>query len=277
MGNSKRSVIWKTLMYIILITYAIITIIPFLWAISTSFKPLLEIVQGGMSFIPQNFTLENYKTVFVQEPLFPRWFFNSVFIAVTVVLCNLLFNSMAGYALARIAFTGSKFWFFLIVAVLMVPFQVTLIPSYLLLKWLGFLNAYEGLIVPAMVSATYIFMMRQFLLNFPREMEEAAFIDGLGRMGIFFRMVLPHAKPALAAQAIFIFLGSWNDFIRPLIIMSEKAMFTLPLGLATFRGQYISFTNLIMAASVIITIPALIIYICFNRFFVKGISFTGLK
>src|SRR5690606_17736567 len=150
-------------------------------------------------------------------------------------------------------------------------------PSYLLLIWLGLLNAYEGLIVPAMVSATYIFMMRQFLLNFPREMEEAAFIDGLGRMGIFFRMVLPHAKPALAAQAIFIFLGSWNDFIRPLIIMSEKAMFTLPLGLATFRGQYISFTNLIMAASVIITIPALIIYICFNRFFVKGISFTGLK
>ena len=138
----------KVLIYLILGLYACITLIPFIWAITTSFKTLPEIVQGGIHFIPKKFTLDNYSTVFVQEPLFLRWLFNSVFIAVTVVVFNLLLNSMAGYALARISFYGTKFWFFLILAVLMIPFQVTLIPSYLLLKWFGFLNEYQGLIVP---------------------------------------------------------------------------------------------------------------------------------
>lgn len=267
----------KIIIYGLLVTYGIITFIPFLWALSTSFKPLSEIVQGGISFIPQNPTLDNYKTVFVQEPLFPRWLFNSVFIAFTVTAINLLLNSMAGYALARISFTGSKFWFFLILAVLMIPMQVTIIPSYLILSWLGFLNSYQGIIVPSMVNATFIFMMRQFFLSFPQEMEEAAFIDGLGRWGIFFRLVLPLAKPALAAQAIFIFLGSWNNFLMPLIIMSDKEMFTLPIGLNTFKGQYISYWNYIMAASMMFTLPALMIYAYFNRFFIKGITFTGGK
>lgn len=267
----------KIIIYSLLIAYGIITFIPFLWALSTSFKPLSEIVQGGMNFIPQHPTLENYKTVFVQEPLFPRWLFNSVFIAFMVTAINLLLNSMAGYALARISFTGSKFWFFLILAVLMIPMQVTIIPSYLLLSWLGFLNSYQGIIVPSMVNATFIFMMRQFFLSFPQEMEEAAFIDGLGRWGIFFRLVMPLAKPALAAQAIFIFLGAWNNFLMPLIIMSDKEMFTLPIGLNSFKGQYISYWNYIMAASMIFTLPALMIYAYFNRFFIKGITFTGGK
>ncbi|TFE22853.1 carbohydrate ABC transporter permease [Cohnella luojiensis] len=267
----------KGFIYAILSIYALITLVPFLWAISTSFKPLAEIVQGGFSIIPKSFTLDNYKTVFAQEPLFPRWLMNSVLIAASVTLLNLLLNSMAGYALARITFFGSKFWFFLILAVLMIPFQVTLIPSYLLLKWFSLLNTYEGLIIPGMVNATYIFMMRQFFLGFPTEMEEAAFMDGMGRWGIFFKLVMPLAKPALAAQAIFIFLGAWNDFLRPLIIMSANEMFTLPLGLSTFRGEYISFTNLIMAASMMFTIPAMLLYIFFNRYFVRGITFTGTK
>lgn len=267
----------KATIYIILGFYAFLTVIPFVWALTTSFKPLSEIVQGGIHFIPKNFTFDNYKTVFVQEPLFPRWLFNSVFIAVSITLLNLLLNSMAGYALARISFIGSKFWFFVILAVLMIPAQVTLIPSYLLLKWFGFLNSYQGLIVPGMVSATFIFMMRQFFLSFPAEMEEAAFIDGMGRWGIFFRLLLPLAKPALAAQAIFVFLGAWNEFLKPLIIMSDNAMFTLPLGLSTFRGQYISYTNLIMAASMMFTLPALLLYVFFNRFIVRGITFTGGK
>ncbi|RCW50412.1 carbohydrate ABC transporter permease [Paenibacillus prosopidis] len=275
--NTTAKKWFKAVIYIILGFYALLTVIPFLWAITTSFKPLSEIVQGGLSFIPKNFTLDNYKTVFTQEPLFPRWFFNSVFIAVSITLLNLLLNSMAGYALARISFFGSKFLFFVILAVLMIPFQVTLIPSFLLLKELDFLNTYQGIIVPGMVNATYIFMMRQFFLSFPTEMEEAAFIDGMGRGGIFFRLVLPLAKPALAAQAVFIFLGAWNNFLGPLIIMSEKAMFTLPIGLSTFRGEYISYTNLIMAASMMFTVPALLLYIYFNRYFIKGITFTGGK
>ncbi|WP_079526147.1 carbohydrate ABC transporter permease [Halobacillus hunanensis] len=267
----------KTIVYSILILYAVITFIPFLWAILSSFKPLSEIVAADITFFPENFTFNNYLEVFSREPLFLRWMFNSIFITTCMVLLNIFFNSMAGYALARIRFAGRKFWFFLVLLVLMIPFQVTLIPSYLILKELGWLNTYQGLIVPGMVNATFIFMMRQFFINFPKELEEAAQMDGLSRFGTFFRIVMPLAKPALAAQAVFIFMASWNDFMRPLIIMSEEEMFTLTLGLNSFKGQYISFWNLIMAASALMTLPSLLIYAFFNRYFIKGVTFTGGK
>jgi len=267
----------KGLLYTILLLYAIITFVPFAWALSASFKPLSEIVAGGANFIPQKFTLENYRQIFFQEPLFGRWLFNSVVVAVSVTSFNLLFNSMAGYALARIRFPGNRFWFFLILAVLMVPSQITLIPSFLILRFLGWLDSYQGLIVPSIVNATFIFMMRQFFINFPKELEEAAALDGLGHLETFFEIVLPLAKPALAAQAIFVFMGSWNNFLTPLIILSNSEMFTLPLGLNTFKGQYISYWNYIMAASMVFTLPALAIYAFFNRYFIQGVTFTGGK
>ncbi|AST00182.1 ABC transporter permease [Geobacillus thermocatenulatus] len=273
----KKMGIGKLLLYAILITYAVITMIPFLWALSSSFKTLEEIVSGTMSFIPKKFTLDNYKQIFVEQELFPRWLLNSVVVAGTVTVLNLLFNSMAGYALARLQFPGRKPLFLIILAVLMIPAQVTMIPNYLILKQLGWLNSYQGMIVPTMVNATFIFMMRQFFINFPKELEEAAELDGLGRFGIFFRIVLPLARPALAAQAIFVFMGSWNDFMRPLIILSDPQLFTLPLGLNSFKGQYISYWNYIMAASMVFTLPVLVIYVFFNRYFIKGISFTGGK
>jgi multiple sugar transport system permease protein len=184
---------------------------------------------------------------------------------------------MAGYALARIPFPGNRLWFFLILAVLMIPVQITLIPTFLILKTLGWLNSYQGLIVPSVVNATFIFMMRQFFVNFPKELEEAAALDGLGYLETFFQIVLPLAKPALAAQTIFIFMGTWNNFLTPLIILSDSEMFTLPLGLNTFKGQYISYWNYIMAASMIFTLPALAIYAFFNRYFIQGATFTGSK
>ena len=267
----------KIILYAFLILYAIITFLPFAWALSASFKPLSEIVAGGINFIPQNFTLDNYKTIFTQQPLFGRWLLNSVLVAICITGLNLLFNSMAGYALARIRFPGNQFWFFLILAVLMVPGQVTLIPSFLILKYLGWLNSYQGLIVPGAVNATFIFMMRQFFINFPKELEEAAALDGLNRWETFLQIVLPLAKPALAAQTIFIFMGAWNNFLMPLLILSDQEMFTLPLGLNTFKGQYISYWNYIMAASMVFTLPALAIYAFFNRYFIKGVTFTGGK
>lgn len=267
----------KGILYTILIVYAIVTIIPFLWALSSSFKTLEEIVSGTINLIPKNFTLENYKTIFIEQELFPRWLFNSVFIAVSVTGLNLLFNSMAGYALARLSFPGKKALFIIILAVIMIPGQVTLIPNYLILKEIGWLNSYQGMIIPAMVNATFIFMMRQFFINFPKELEEAAEIDGLGKFGTFFRIVLPMATPALAAQAIFVFMGSWNDFMKPLIILSSPELYTLPLGLNSFKGQYISYWNYIMAASMVFTLPVLIIYAFFNKYFMKGVSFTGDK
>ena len=269
---------WLTgIFYAILILYSIVTFLPFAWALSASFKPLNEIVAGGMNFIPHNFTLDNYRNIFLATPLFGRWFFNSVFVAVCVTLLNLLFNSMAGYALARIQFLGNQLIFGLILAVLMIPGQVTLLPTYLVLKSLGWLNTYQGLIVPNVANATFIFMMRQFFISFPKELEEAAALDGLSRWDMFLQIVLPLAKPALAAQAIFIFMGAWNNFLMPLMILSDPEMFTLPLGLNTFKGQFISYWNYIMAASMVFTLPALAIYAFFNRYFISGVTFTGSK
>lgn len=273
----KKNGAGKVILYTILVLYAITTLIPFVWAVSSSFKTLEEIVQGTINFWPKDFTFDNYKQIFIQQEYFPRWLFNSLFIAVVGTILNLLFNSMAGYALARLSFPGKKSLFIIILAVLMIPAQVTMIPNFLILKTLGWLNTYQGMIVPSMINATFIFMMRQFFLNFPKELEEAASLDGLTRLGTFFRIVLPLAKPALAAQAIFVFMGFWNDFMRPLIVMSDVEMFTLPLGLNTFKGQFISYWNYIMAASMVFTMPVLILYAFFNRYFVKGITFTGEK
>uniref|UniRef100_A0A832H3C7 Carbohydrate ABC transporter permease n=1 Tax=Oscillatoriales cyanobacterium SpSt-402 TaxID=2282168 RepID=A0A832H3C7_9CYAN len=273
-----KAVRWTTgIFYLLLIGYAVITVVPFVWALSASFKPLAEIAAGGINFIPQDFTTDNYRTIFVQEPLFGRWLFNSAIAAVLVTLLNLFFNSMAGYALARIQFPGNQLWFFIILAALMIPGQITLLPKFLILKSVGWLNTYQGLVLPAAINATFIFMMRQFFLNFPKELEEAAALDGLGRFETFFRIVLPLAKPALAAQTIFVFMGSWNEFLLPLVIMSDPEMFTLPLGLNAFKGQYISYWNYIMAASIIFTLPALAIYAFFNRYFIQGVTFTGGK
>jgi multiple sugar transport system permease protein len=267
----------KILLYTSLLFYAIITFIPFAWALSASLKSLQEISEGAINFIPHHLTLDNYQKIFIQEPLFRRWLLNSLFVALCVTSCNLLFNSMGGYALARINFVGNRFWFLLILAVLMIPGQITLIPSYLILKTLGWLNSYQGLIIPNVVNATFIFMMRQFFLSFSKELEEAAALDGLSRWEIFLSIVLPLAKPALAAQAIFIFMGNWNNFLTPLIILSDPEMFTLPLGLNTFKRQYITYWNYIMAASMVLTLPALAIYAFFNRYFIQGVTFTGGK
>ncbi|BCB02640.1 carbohydrate ABC transporter permease [Bacillus sp. KH172YL63] len=275
--KSKKKTFGKRLLYIVLIGYAITTLIPFLWALSSSFKTLEEIISGTMNFIPKQFTLDNYKQIFIEQELFPRWLFNSLFIAVIGTALNIIFNSMAGYALARLSFPGKKALFVIILAVLMIPAQVTMIPNYLILKEIGWLNSYQGMIVPAMINATFIFMMRQFFINFPKELEEAAQIDGLNRFGIFFKVVLPLAKPALAAQAIFVFMGFWNNFMTPLIVMTDTEMYTLPLGLNTFKGQYVSYWNYIMAASMVFTLPVLLLYAFFNRYFIKGISFTGGK
>jgi multiple sugar transport system permease protein len=260
-----------------LILYAIATLIPFVWALSASFKPLGEIVSGSGNLLPQKFTLDNYQQIFLQEPLFLRWLFNSIAIACCVTGFNLLFNSMAGYALARLRFRGRDFLFVTILAVLAVPAQITLIPTFLILKLCGWLNSYQGAIVPSMVNATFIFMMRQFFVNFPPELEEAAALDGATPIQIFRRIVMPLAKPALAAQAVFVFMGSWNNFLLPMVILFDPEMFTLPLGLNAFKGQYISYWNYIMAASMVFTLPALIIYIFGNRYLIQNVTFTGGK
>jgi multiple sugar transport system permease protein len=274
---NKNLLNFKAIPLVILCLYSLITIIPFLWAVSASFKSLAEISADGLNFIPRSFTLDNYREVFGKEPLFGRWLLNSIIVAIAVTGSNLVFNSMAGYALARMNFPGNKFWFSVILLVLMIPSQLTLIPNFLILKLLGWLNSYQGLIIPNVVNATFIFMMRQFFLNFPKELEEAAALDGLSPAATFWQVVLPLAVPALIAQAIFIFMGSWNNFLMPLVIAFDRELFTLPLGLNAFKGQYITYWNYIMAASTILTLPALAIYAVGNRYFIQGVTFTGSK
>ncbi len=267
----------KVLAYTLLTIYAAITLIPFFWALSASFKPLGEIIHDQANFIPQHPTLENYQQIFQREPLFGRWVSNSLVIAVSTTLLNLVLNSMAGYALSRLKFLGNRGCFLLIIVVLAVPSQITLIPTFLILKAIGWLNSYQGMIVPTMVNATFIFMMRQFFCNFPRELEEAAALDGLNTLEIFQQIVLPLAQPALAVQAVLLFMGSWNNFLLPMIVLFDPEMFTLPLGLNTFKGEYISYWNYIMAAAMILTLPMLCVYACFNRYLIQGINFAGDK
>lgn len=273
----KREKLGKVVVYTILIVYAGITLYPFLWGLSASFKPYNEIVGGGLSLLSKNFTSDNYKYIMSVGSDFTKWFANSLTIAIIGTLLNILFNSMAGYALARISFPGKKQLFHIILAVMMVPGQILIIPNYLILKNLGMLNSFSAVIIPAAVNATYIFMMRQFFLNFPKEVEEAASLDGLTRTQTFFKIVLPMAKPSLATQAIFVFMGFWNEFMKPMLYLNDPNKYTLTLGLQMFQTQYVAQWNYIMAASMITISPILIMYMMFNKYFMEGVRIGGDK
>ena len=263
--------------YAILIIYAIITLIPFLWTVLSSFKTYAEIVGREFTFLPKTWTLGNYKYLLGSEPLFLRWIFNSVFIGLSVTFLNVLFNTMCGYALARLSFRGKSILLYVIILILAVPNQILMIPSYVILYNLGWIDDYKAMIIPSMINATYIFMMRQFFINFPKDVEEAAAIDGLNRFQILFFMAFPIAKPAIATQSILIFLGSGNDFMKPLLYLSSKENFTLTVGLKYFQTQYYTYWNYVMAAAVISVIPILILYIILNKYFMDGMRIGGDK
>ncbi len=267
----------KILLYGFLIIYSIITLYPFLWAISASFKPYAEIVSGSFSLFSKNFTSDNYIYIFTRDKNFMNWVINSVIVATIGTFINILFNSLAGYALARLEFPGRNFIFYLILALIMVPGQVLLIPNFLIISKLGLLNHLPSIILPMAANATYIFMMRQFFLNFPKSVEEAAAIDGLGRFQIFLRIALPIALPSVSTQGIFVFLAMWNNFQLPMLYLKDPAKYTLTLGLQTFQGRYATQWNYTMAASVMSILPIIFLYIILNKYFMKGIRLGGEK
>lgn len=278
MKATKKTKILKGILYGILIVYALLTFYPFIWAIAASFKPYAEIVSGDMSIIPKNFTLGNFEYVLGRSSLFTRWFVNSVIISVIGTAINILLNTMAGYALARLNFPGRERIYYGFLALMMVPAQVLLIPNYLILMNLGMLDSFSALILPAAVNIGNIFMMRQFFLSFPKDVEEAAAIDGLGRFQTFFRIVMPLAKPSIATQAVFIFMGFWNEFMKPMLYMTTPSKYTLTLGLQSFQSRDGGVRwDQTMAASVITIIPIILIYLVFNRYFLQGIRMDGEK
>lgn len=274
----RKETLMKIILYIILIIYAGATLYPFLWAIAASFKPLSEIVGGDLSILPKNFTTNNYQYIFGRSSLFTQWFINSVIVATIGTTINIFFNTMAGYALARLKFPGRERIYYGFLALMMVPGQVLLIPNYLILMNLGMLDTFGALIIPAAINIGNIFMMRQFFLSFPKDVEEAASIDGLGRFQTFFRIVMPLAKPSIATQAVFVFMGFWNEFMKPMMYISTPSKYTLTLGLQTFQGQNGGVRwDQTMAASVITILPIIIIYIIFNKYFLQGVRMDGEK
>lgn len=278
MRGKEKTKMLKILLYTILILYAVLTFYPFVWAIAASFKPYREIVSGDMSLIPNEFTLDNFRYVSGRSSLFMRWFLNSVIISVIGTTINILLNTMAGYALARLNFPGRERIYYGFLALMMVPAQVLLIPNYLILMNLGMLDSFSALILPAAINIGNIFMMRQFFLSFPKDVEEAAAIDGLGRFQTFFRIVMPLAKPSIATQAVFIFMGFWNEFMKPMLYLTTPSKYTLTLGLQTFQSRNGGVRwDQTMAASVITIIPIVIIYLLFNKYFLQGVRMDGEK
>jgi multiple sugar transport system permease protein len=261
----------------ILLAGAVWMLLPLVWMLSASLMPLSEVIKvPPVWFKPSVYSLGNYVEVLTKIG-FGRFFLNSVFVAVAITLAELLTSSMAGFAFARYDFPGRTVIFLLIISTMMIPFQVIMIPLFIMMARLKMVNTYWGMIIPAIVTPFGIFMMRQFMLSIPKALLEAARIDGASEPYIFARIMLPLCKPAIAALAIFAFLGSWDNFLWPLIIINSKDLWTLPIAMSRFTEQYISQTHLQMAGASIMFIPVLIVFLLMQRNFIEGIALSGLK
>jgi len=256
---------------------AVWMLLPLIWMLSASLMPLSEVIKiPPVWFAPSKYSLENYIDVW-KSGGFSTFFANSVFVAVTITAAQLLTSSMAGFAFARYRFPGRNATFIIILATLMVPFQVIMIPLFIMMARLNLVDTYWGMILPAIVTPFGIFLMRQFMMGVPNALLDAARIDGASEPYIFARIVLPLCKPAIAALAIFSFLGSWDNFLWPLIVINRKELWTLPIAMSRFTEQYISQTHLQMAGASVMFLPVLIVFLIMQRSFIEGIALTGIK
>jgi multiple sugar transport system permease protein len=291
-----------TLLYLVLVPGAIIFVAPFAWLVSSSFKNIGDIFAWPPQWIPAHPTLDNYKlflgvgSIAADQPgrstqFVGRWFINSFFVASSITILQLFFNSLAAYAFAKRRFPGRDVIFVMFLATMMIPGQVTLIPTYIVLKHVplfggndffgngghGWLDSYYGLILPGAVSAFGVFLIRQYMMTIPDELLDAARIDGASEFSIYWRVVIPLARPVLAATGIFTFIYAWEDFFWPLIIISSPDHYTAPLGLALFVVKNRTSWDVLMAGSVIATLPMVVVFMIFQRRFIQGISMSGLK
>lgn len=273
-SRSNRSIALE----IALVVASLLCIAPVVLIFLTAFKPDSEIIHF-QGFLPKEWTTENFAHVLgspEEIPIF-RWLFNSLFISSMVTLLVLTVSSLAAYGLSRLKLPGGKYVFAMIVATLMVPGQILLVPVYLILNRLGWLDTSLALIVPAGASAFGVFLLHQFFKGIPKDLEEAAELDGCSKLGIYWHILLPLSKPALATLAIFTFITSWNDFLAPLIFLDSVENYTLPVGVALFQTSYYAEYGLTLAASVICTLPVVIVFLFFHKHIIQGISMSGLK
>jgi multiple sugar transport system permease protein len=266
-------------LYTALGALAIVVGFPFYWMLALSITPKEQFYQWPLRFFPLTPTLENYVEIFTRQDLqMGRWFFNSVLVAAAETLLTLLVCSLAAYGFARLEFPGRNKIFYALLFALMVPGQVTLIPTFLLVRNLHWLDSYQGVIVPEIAGVFGVFLLRQFFLSLPRELEEAAVIDGAGRLRIYWQIALPLIRSGLAAMTIFVFLGSWNNLFWPLIILNRLEMRTLTVGLTVLRGTYgADQMGLVMAGAAVASIPVLLFYAVFQRQILQSIALTGVK
>jgi len=276
-AGSGRPVHRKLLLHVILIAGAVVMALPFAWMLFSSFKPLGEIFIQPPKLLPQDWDLQGYRTALGGAD-FVRGFWNSVYIAVTITVVSLLTSAMAGYAFARIDFWGRRGLFMVFLATMMIPGQLTIIPLYLIMGWLGWVDTHAALIVPsALFNAFGVFLLRQYVKGIPLELEEAAQLDGASRLRTFVTIILPLLRTPLTALGIFTFLGQWNNFFGPLIFLNSSDKFTLPLLVNQFKGEYTSDWPALMAATTLLAAPMLILFAIAQRQIVEGIALSGSK
>ena len=271
--NHKK--VYNVVVILVMTLIGLIFILPYVWMLLNSFKPLTEIAKGK-TFWPKQWTMKNYHTVMTQEPIW-KWLRNSVITSVSCTVIMLVTSSLAGFVFAKYSFKGKEFIFMFILATIMVPSQTTMIPSFLLVQGLGMYDSLLALIIPRMVGGFGIFLCRQFIMDIPDELVEAAHIDGANDMFIYSRVIVPLIRPALGALAIFTFLGQWNDYLVPLLYLSRTANMTMPLAINYFSSQHLSDVGAIMAAATLIMLPVTVVFLSFQKQFVEGIAITGMK
>ncbi len=260
--------------FVALVLISLVTVFPLVWMVSSAFKTGTEVYQVGI--VPAAPTLDNFEYVFTQVP-FARYMFNSFFVSATVTIVALFFHSMAAYALARLRFPGRELIFTLIFATLLVSLPVILVPLFVLVRAMGMLDSYAGLIIPAIFNAFGIFLLRQFYLGIPGELEEAAILDGAGYWRVYTNIILPLSRPILAALAVFFFLANWNSFLWPLTVATNPDLRVVQVGIASFQQQYASAQNYIMAASTVVAMPTMLLFFIFQRQLVESIKTSGFK
>ena len=276
-GRVSRGNKHPVLLHVALLVGLILMVGPFVWMIISSFKTTSELRQLPPTFIPEEPTLTNYRDLFDRLD-FPRYFFNSTVVALCVTAGNLLFCSMVGYALAKLEFAGKRALLVLVLATLMVPGIVTFMPQFVLISNMGLANSHAALILPTVVGALGVFLMRQFISGLPDELLDAARIDGAGEYRIFFKIILPLCGAPLATLAILTFLGSWNAFLWPLVVASTEDMYTLPVALSLFAiGQQETNVALQMAGAVVVVLPVVVLFLAMQRYVIQGIATTGIK
>lgn len=274
-GSRRKPKTWQALLlYLLLSAGAIVAVLPFVWMLTTSLKAPYDVFSYPPKLLPNPVVWHNYADAISAVP-FGRFYLNSLIVATSVTSLQLLTSSLAGFAFARLHFPGRETIFLIYLATLMVPFHVTLIPNYILMNELGWLNTYQALIIPQAFTAFGTFLLRQHLRSLPQELEDAARIDGATTFGMYWRIMLPLSGAALAALGILTFMGQWNNLFWPLVVTTEGSMRTLPVGLSYFRGQYGTQWNLLMAGSAISLVPVLLVFLAGQRTFISSMALSG--